>query len=93
MAHAIEVEIERNYAAFKDMLPQLLIEGKGQYALLHNQELKGLYPTAGEAERAGYAQFKDAPYSIQLVSAEPVDLGFYSYALSQGQDRKRPHQN
>jgi hypothetical protein len=93
MAHAIEVEIERNYAAFKDMLPELLEESRGRYALLHNQELKGIYATAGEAERAGYAQFKDVPYSIQLVSEEPVDLGFYSYALSKGQNGERPHPN
>jgi hypothetical protein len=93
MARAIEVEIERNYAAFKDMLPKLLAECEGQYALLHNQELKGVYATAGEAERAGYAQFRDMPYSIQLVSAEPVDLGFYSYALSKGQNGERSHPN
>lgn len=84
MAHSIEVEIERNYAAFKDMLSDLLPDRLGQYALLHDQKLAGLYPTVGEAERAGYAQFKDEPYSIQLVSQKPVDLGFYSYAIAQG---------
>lgn len=84
MAHSIEVEIERNYAAFKDMLPELLPERAGQYALLHNQTLAGLYATAGEAERAGFAQYQDAPYSIQLVTQRPIDLGFYSYALGQG---------
>ncbi|MEG3147830.1 hypothetical protein U1839_24535 [Sphingomonas sp. RT2P30] len=84
MAHAIEVEIERNFAAFKDMLGNLLPQNAGRYALLHDQELKGLYTTPGDAERAGYAQFKEAPYSVQLVTDEPIDLGFYSYALSQG---------
>ncbi|MFN3387378.1 MAG: hypothetical protein ACK40O_00470 [Allosphingosinicella sp.] len=84
MSHAVEVEIERNYAAFKDMLPKLLSNAEGQYALLHNQQLEGIFPTPGEAERAGYAQFKNQQYSIQLVSETPVDLGFYSYALAQG---------
>jgi len=83
MAHTIEVEIERNYAAFKDMLSSLLADREGQYALLHNQKLQGLYPTAGAAERAGHAMFPGRPYSIQLVSDEPVDLGFFSHALSQ----------
>lgn len=84
MAQAIEVEIERNYAVFKDMLDELLENSAGQYALFHGQEFKGIYPTASEAGRAGYAQFKDKPFSIQLVSKEPVDLGFYSYAATHG---------
>ena len=85
MAHAIEVEIERNFAAFQDIMTALPPEANGQYALLHDQQLDGLYPSAGAAERAGYARYQDMPYSIQLVSDEPIDLGFFSYALSQGQ--------
>jgi hypothetical protein len=91
MAHAIEVEIERNFAAFIDMLPDLLRHSEGQYALFHDQKLEGVYPTAGDADRAGYQKFKEEPYSIQLVTAEPIDLGFYSYAISQGQNPEQPH--
>lgn len=82
MSHAVEVEIERNYAVFKDMLDDLLKAAEGRYALFHDRELKGLFDTAGEAGRAGYTQFEDKPFSIQLVSKEPVDLGFFSYASS-----------
>jgi hypothetical protein len=84
MAHAIEVEIERNYAVFKDMLAGLMRTSRGQYALFHNQQFEGIYPTAKEAGSAGYALFGNKPFSIQLVSDEPVDLGFYSYATSYG---------
>jgi hypothetical protein len=84
MSHAIEVEIERNYAAFKDLLGSLLTESPGQYALLHQQRLVGLFQSPGEAERAGFKKFGEDPYSIQLVSDEPVDLGFYSYAMAKG---------
>jgi len=80
MGHAIEAEIERNYAAFKDIMPALLADAEGQYALMRNQELCGVYASPGEAERAGYQLFGDELYSIQLVSSKPVDLGFYSYA-------------
>lgn len=93
MPHAIEVEIERNLAAFKDMLSKLLKDSEGKYALLHDQQLEGLYETPGAAERAGYEKFKDSPYSIQLVSKMPIDLGFYSYAISQREIRERPHHN
>lgn len=85
MAHAIEVEIDRNYAAFVDMLDELLPDKFGQYALLHEQRLEGIYSTAGDAERAGYQRYENSPYSIQLVSREPIDLGFYSYAIAHGQ--------
>lgn len=91
MAHSIEVEIERNFAAFLDMLPELLRSSVGQYVLLHNQNVEGTYPSAGDADRAGYEKFRDAPYSIQLVTDEPIDLGFYSYAISQGQNQEQPY--
>lgn len=84
MAHAIEVEIERNFSVFKDMLDELLETNAGQYALFHGQELEGVFPTAGQAGREGYSKFGDKPFSIQLVSKEPVDLGFFSYAPSHG---------
>lgn len=84
MSHAVEVEIERNYAVFKDMLDGLLANGEGKYALFHDSELRGIFDTAGEAGKAGYAQFADKPFSIQLVSKEPVDLGFFSYAPTNG---------
>lgn len=88
MSHAVEVEIERNFAVFADMLVHLLPDQRGRYALLHDQKLIGTYGSAGEAERAGYARFSTAPYSIQLVTDEVADLGFQSYAIREGQIRE-----
>ena len=82
MSHSMEVEIERNYATFAGLLRDLLVSHHGKYALLHNQKLEGIYPTAIEAGRAGLEKFDSRPFSIQRVSDEPVDLGFYSYASS-----------
>jgi hypothetical protein len=84
MSHSIEVEIERNYAIFLDLLATLLPKEKGRYALLHDKSLHGIFDSPGEAERAGYAAFGSKPYSIQQVNDEPVDLGFYSYAVAEG---------
>ena len=81
MSHAIEVEIERNYAAFRDLLPGLLAGNRGAYALLRDQRLEGLYASPAAAERAGFEKFRETPYSIQLVTDEPVDLGFFSHAV------------
>jgi hypothetical protein len=93
MAHAIEVEIERNFAVFIDLLPKLISENRGKYALLHDQRLEGIFKSAGDADRAGYDKFQEMPYSIQLVSDEPIDLGFFSYALSQGPNPEQSHNN
>lgn len=81
MAHSINVEIERNYGAFIDMLDELLPADAGRYALLRDQALAGVFDSPGEAERQGFAKFGPAPYSIQLVTDEPVDLGFMSNAI------------
>lgn len=88
MVHAIEVEIERNYAAFLDMLTDLLPSEAGRYALLHNQLLEGVFDSPGEADRCGFAKYGRKPYSIQLVTNEPVDLGFMSNAIRAGEARE-----
>ena len=85
--HSVETEIERNYAAFLDMLEQLLPGNSGRYALLHDQVLEGVFNTPGEAEIMGFAKFGSAPYSIQLVTDQPVDLGFMSNAIRQREAR------
>ena len=84
MQHSITVEVQRNYAAFVDMLDELLPANLGRYALLHHQKLEGVYDSPGEAARSGFVRFGKAPYSIQIVTDEPVDLGFMSNAIRSG---------
>ena len=81
--HSVEVEIERNYVAFVDMLHRLLPEGSGKYALMHGQKLQGIFETPGTAAVQGFSRFGKAGYSIQLITDEPVDLGFMSNAIRQ----------
>ncbi len=52
--------------------------------LLQGQKLRGVFDSASQAERAGFEKYGDEPYSIQEISDEPVDLGFYSYAIPEG---------
>lgn len=84
MAHSQQVEIQRNYATFLDMVGKLLAAHAGRYALFHDQQLAGVFDSPGEAARAGFAQFGHEPYSIQYVTDEPVDLGFMSNAIRAG---------
>lgn len=73
-------ETERNYAAFMSKLPDLLESHRGEYALLHVQQVVGYYNSAAEAVMAGLTRYGAGAYSVQEVSGEVENLGFYSYA-------------
>ena len=72
--------IARNYEAFEAMLPVLLAERRDQFALMRDGAVAGFFPSAGEAQQAGSAQFSDGLFSVQRVEDKVIDLGFYSYA-------------
>ncbi|KUO51909.1 MAG: hypothetical protein APF82_02835 [Sphingomonadales bacterium BRH_c42] len=80
MNDKLEVEIERNLFAFLSRIPQLLTEHRGEYAVLRQQEIVGIYARLSEALQVAQARFNDGLFSIQEITDKPVDLGFYSHA-------------
>ena len=75
-----EKAIVENYDAFEAMLPLLLQEHKGEFALMRNREVAGFFPTASAAQIEGTQRFSDSSFSVQKVEEKTIDLGFYSYA-------------
>jgi hypothetical protein len=75
-------EIDRNLEMFLQLLPSIMNEHEGQYALLRHQALVGYYPSAIDAQIAGNQQFSDRLFSIQEVTEAIAELGHYSYAVS-----------
>jgi hypothetical protein len=75
-------QVEQNYAAFVAKLPELLKTHLGKFALMHDSAIIEFYDTARDAYVAGSAQFKSGDFSIQEVVGTPVDLGYYSHAMS-----------
>jgi hypothetical protein len=73
-------EVDQNYDFFQRTLASYLSENKGKYALLKSRELVGFFSSAGEAFAAGHEKFPDGVFSIQEVTDEPIDLGFFSHA-------------
>ena len=71
-------EVDRNYDVFMRMLSGLLADHRDQYALMRDGEIIGFFAKPGEAHRAGIGQFADGIFSIQEVTDEPIDLGFFS---------------
>jgi hypothetical protein len=72
-------EVDRNYDAFMRVLGTLLPEHRDKYALMRDAKIIGLYAKPGEANRAGVELYPDGIYSIQEVTDEPIDLGFWSH--------------
>lgn len=77
---AKERAIAENFEAFESMLPLLLQTHKGEFALLHDREVAGFFPSASAAQLAGKERFPSGSFSIQKIEGKAIDLGFYSYA-------------
>jgi hypothetical protein len=72
-------EIDRNYEAFMGMLGTILNDHRDQLALMREGRIVGYFNKPGEAYRAGVERFPDGVFSIQEVTDEPLDLGFWSH--------------
>ncbi len=72
-------EVDRNYDAFVRVLGSILPNHRDQLALMRDGEIVEYFDTPREALRAAYDLFPDGVYSIQEVTDEPIDLGFWSH--------------
>lgn len=75
-------QVERNYDAFVEMLPELMKSRPGQYALIHDEKIIDFFKESLAAVSTGLRDFGSGNYSVQQVTMEADDLGFYSYAGS-----------
>lgn len=76
---SIQAVVDRNYEAFNKQLPELLKTHQGQFALLRNEEIEGFFPSAREAAQHGEHTFDDGLFSVQEVTDDAVDLGWFSH--------------
>lgn len=80
----IRQQVEKNYKSFEQKLPNLLLTHRGQFALMREGEVIEFFDTARDAFVAGQRIFaEDRLFSIQEIVETPVDLGFFSHAMSQ----------
>lgn len=75
-------EVDRNYDAFTRLLGSILAEHRDQLALMREGQIVGYFDTPREALEAASVRFPDGIFSIQEVTDEPIDLGFWSHAGS-----------
>jgi hypothetical protein len=72
-------EVDRNYDAFVRMLTSIIDDHRDQLALMRDGKIVGFFQTPREALEAATEQFPDQIFSIQEVTDEPIDLGFWSH--------------
>lgn len=78
---SLKVEaIARNYEAFEAILPLLLQEHRGKFALMRDQQVIAFFPSASAAQLTGIRDYEDGRFSVQKVEDKAIDLGFYSHA-------------
>jgi hypothetical protein len=73
------LEVDRNYDAFVRMLGTLLPEHRDELVLMRDGAVVGFYNTPREALVAATEKFPDGIFSLQEVTDEPIDLGFWSH--------------
>ena len=74
-----KLEVDRNFDAFSRMLGSIIEEHRDQLALMRDGRIVGYFATPREALRAAHEKFPDGIFSIQEVTDEPIDLGFWSH--------------
>lgn len=79
---AFATEVDRNFDAFEAILPSILSNHRGEFALLKDGSVVAYFSSEAEALAAGRQQFDDGIYSVQEVTDRPVDLGFFSHAVN-----------
>ena len=72
-------EVDDNYDAFQRVLAGILPAHRDEYALMREREIVGYFAKVGDAWREGLHRYSDEIFSIQEVTDEPIDLGFFSH--------------
>lgn len=80
--NSLQTEIDRNFDAFQRVLSQYLPLHRGEWALLRHGRVVSLHPNAASAEGTGLSLYDDDLFSVQEVSDEVVDLGFFSHVVA-----------
>lgn len=84
MSDDFDTEVDANFEAFREKLPDLIKAHQGQYVLLRHREIEGFFVDVKSAIETGMSRFSDQLFSVQEVTTKPADLGFFSHAIDLG---------
>jgi len=66
------IELDREIAAYETMRADLENRHMGEWALVFNEKLIGIYPSFDEAAQVAVREFGRGPYLIRQVGASPI---------------------
>jgi hypothetical protein len=75
-----KAEVLGNYEVFKAALPDLIRDHAGRYAAYRHGELVQIFDSFREALAYCADAFSDRIFSIQEITAEAIDLGWFAHA-------------
>ncbi|QMW22643.1 DEAD/DEAH box helicase family protein [Sandaracinobacteroides saxicola] len=68
-------EVKSNFDALQRELGNLLPHHAGQYALMQNRQILQFCATMSDAVREGVRRFGEAPFSVQEITDQRLDIG------------------
>ena len=79
---AIQTEVDRNYGAFQKLLPELVEEHNGRFALMRGEKVVQIFDSVHDAVVFAKEKYDDDLFSVQEITERIVDLGFFSHAIN-----------
>lgn len=78
-------QVEMNYKAFQEMLSSIIVKHRNKHALMKDGKIIEYFDTSRNAFIAGellYGNFyEQGRYSVQKVTDEVINLGFWAYII------------
>jgi len=76
--------LEENYRAFVRLLPELLPDHAGEYALMRDGRVVQYFTSPRGALLAGRERFADDLFSVQEMRQSQADFGWFSHVDKNG---------
>lgn len=81
MAKTIQEEVDANFDVFRQILPSIIRDNRDKYALMKDGKILGFYSSPLDARVAAETFIADKVYSIQHVTDQSINLGYFTYAV------------
>ena len=75
-------QVEEKFKVFQEKLPELLKTHKDKYVLMKDRKIIAFFDSLEDVHKEGTTAYKDGIFSVQQVKEMPLDLGYFSHAVS-----------
>lgn len=72
---AIQAEVDKNYEAFQKLLPELIEEHNGRFALMRGEKVVNIFDSVHDAVVFAKEKYDDDLFSVQKITKQAVDSG------------------